>query len=87
VSCFKTSLLQGLIQFDVAELVNVMQSAALTADDVLVQMCRMDAVRDTAAGQAAALEGNVPARSSRSPRHVSEDLVRTEGTVTKTMDS
>ena len=47
----------------------------------------MDAVCDTAAGQVAASGGKVPARSSRSPRHVSEDLVRTEGTVTKTMDS
>ncbi len=54
-------LLQGLIEFDVAELVNVMQSAALTADDVLVQMCRMDAVRDTAAGRVATSGGKVVA--------------------------
>ena len=64
-----------------------MQTAASPADDVLVQMCRMDAVCDTAAGQAAASGGKVPARSSRSPRHVSEDLMRSEGTVMKTLDS
>jgi hypothetical protein len=38
--CLRIWLLQGLIQFDVAELVSVMRSAALTADGVLVQMCR-----------------------------------------------
>ena len=53
--------MQGLIQREIAELVNVMQSAALTANDVLVQMCRMDAVRDTAAGQVAASGGKVVA--------------------------
>jgi hypothetical protein len=76
-----------MTQFDVAELVKVMQSAALTADGGLVHMCEIDAVCDIAAGQVAASEAKVPARSSRSPRHVSEDLVRSEGTVMKSLDS